>query len=36
MAIETALTDAFGLDHPIAGAPMALVSGGSLAAVSNA
>jgi nitronate monooxygenase len=37
VAIETALTDAFGLDHPIAAAPMALVSGGDLAAaVSNA
>jgi hypothetical protein len=30
VAIETALTDAFGLDHPIAAAPMALVSGGGL------
>ncbi len=37
MAIRTALTEAFGLEYPIVLAPMASVSGGSLAsAVSNA
>jgi nitronate monooxygenase len=37
MAIKTALTEAFGLEHPIILAPMAGVSGGQLAAaVSNA
>lgn len=37
MAIKTALTETFGLEHPIILAPMAGVSGGQLAAaVSNA
>ncbi len=37
MAIRTALTETFGLQYPIVSAPMALVSGGRLAAkVSNA
>ncbi len=37
MTIGTALTEAFGLQYPIVSAPMALVSGGRLAAaVSNA